>query len=83
MTCVITSGTVTTRRSFDHELERVFHFVVSVLSTPPALMASSSLPGNTSDVIVRVTDVNDNEPVFEFPSPSNDTVYIGNHQQPG
>ena len=71
------TGTITTGGSLDHELERVYHMVVAVLSSP------SSLPSNTSDVIIYVNDVNDNSPIFDFPSPSNDTVYVSNRQQPG
>ena len=76
------AGTITTRRSFDRELESFFRLRVAV-SGPPSSSAVASLPSNASDVIVYVTDVNDNSPVFEFPSPGNDTVYISDDQRPG
>jgi len=80
----VITGTITTRRSLDHELEHVCHLVVSVSAPSPSASASaSSLPSNTTNVTVYVTDVNDNSPVFDFPSPSNDTVYVGNHLQQG
>ena len=73
-------GTISTRRVLDHDLERrVYHVIVAASADE----SSAALPSNTSDVIVYVTDVNDNSPVFDFPSPSNDTVYLSNHLQSG
>jgi len=83
--CVWSAGSIALRRSLDRELRRVYHLSVAASSHAPASAAArvtSLLPSNAS-VVVYVTDVNDNAPVFDFPSPSNQTVYIGNHVQPG
>jgi len=82
---VWSAGSIALRRSLDRELRRVYHLSVAASSHAPASAAArvtSLLPSNAS-VVVYVTDVNDNAPVFDFPSPSNQTVYIGNHVQPG
>lgn len=38
--------------------------------------ASASSKSGTAIVIINIVDINDHSPIFTFPSPSNDTVYV-------
>jgi len=64
------SGTLSTHRRLDRE--RASTHLLSVIAY------DGGKPSMSSSAIVRVTvlDVNDNPPLFRFPSPSNDTVRL-------
>ena len=69
-------GAIRTKRILDREDQPVYYFVV---------IARGDQPGKTSTatVSVYIADKNDNAPSFEFPSPSNHTVYISNQAPTG
>ena len=45
------------------------------MTARPDSVSSSSMSGS-ANVVINVVDVNDNSPIFTFPSPSNDTVHV-------
>ena len=63
-------GVVRTKKDLDREEHVQYEFRV--------LVADRGVPtlSSTGTVIVRVTDVNDNSPMFEFPTNDNDTISI-------
>jgi len=64
------TGTISTRQRLDRE--RVGTHRLSVVAY------DGGMPSRSSSVIVRINvlDVNDNPPVFRFPSPLNNSVHI-------
>jgi len=67
-----TTGIVSSKTSFDRELVDTISFGV-VATEAPAESGSRSV---TCRVHVTIADVNDNAPVFEFPSPKNNTIVL-------
>ena len=64
------SGTLSTRQRLDRE--RAGRHLLSVVAY------DGGMPPTSSSVIVRITvlDVNDNPPLFRFPSPSNNSIHL-------
>lgn len=65
------NGTISTRCRLDREDQPIYHLAVAAIdraATPP-LTSSASL-------VIYVEDENDNAPVFEFPSLSNNTLHV-------
>ena len=67
-----TTGIVSSRASLDRE--RIDSISFGVVATEAA--AASGSRSVTCHVHVTVADVNDNAPVFEFPSPENNTIVL-------
>jgi len=70
------SGVIRTTRRLDREQRSTYVFTVSA-SNDDVITASRRHGNDVADVIVRVDDVNDNEPVFVFPGRKRgDVAYI-------
>jgi len=72
-----TSGTLATRQRLDRE--RANTHLLSVVAY------DGGMPSMSASVIVRVVvlDVNDNPPLFRFPSPQNNSVHLSPDAPPG
>ena len=69
------SGVIRTTRRLDREQRSTYVFTVSASNDD--VTASRRHGNDVADVIVRVDDVNDNEPVFVFPGRERgDVAYI-------
>lgn len=66
------NGTIMTGCTLNREEHPVYHLAVVAVDT-----GSPPLSG-TASVVVYVDDINDNDPGFEFPSKTNNTVHISN-----
>ena len=75
---VARTGIVSSRRSLDRE--RIDAISFGVVATEAAGSGSRSV---TCRVHVTVADVNDNAPVFEFPSPKNETIVLSTGRRYG
>ena len=66
------SGSITTKVVLDREEDSVYYLVVQAIDKGD--------PPKTSSVTVSVyvSDTNDNDPVFDFPSKTNNTIQISN-----
>ena len=64
------TGSIYTLQSLDREVQSSYHVLVKA--------SDGGLPPKTSQctVIIYVADENDNDPQFEFPTPSNSTVVV-------
>ena len=63
------NGKIYTTRTLDSEIAGVYHLVVIATST-------GSGQQNSTNVFISVLDQNDNDPVIDFPSPFNNTLYV-------
>ena len=72
-----TSGLISLARSPDREIASVHYFTAVARDS-----GSPPLSGTTS-VAVTISDVNDNAPVFQFPSGLNSSLVIPNNYSPG
>ena len=66
------TGRITTTRQLDREEVSVYYLVIQAADNSSPPMSS------TTTCTIYVSDKNDNEPVFEFPSESNNSIYISN-----
>ena len=66
------TGMISTRRVLDRELREAFTLNVVVRS------ANHNQPNDTARVIVYIDDMNDNDPVIDFPTVHNHSVDISN-----
>ena len=64
------SGIISTARVFDRERTPVFRLLVLARDVSKPQLVSSAT------VTIQVGDVNDNDPVFEFPTTTNNTVQL-------
>lgn len=71
------AGSITTRRPLDREAQEVYHLTVMARDLKNGAMFG------TASVTVTVSDLNDNAPVFDYPTPANNTLYISNLLPPG
>ena len=67
-----TEGRISTTRSLDRENMGVYRLLVVATDVTTPTMSS------TASVTVYVMDINDNTPVFTFPTKRNHTVYLSN-----
>ena len=68
------TGIISTLRELDRERKDVYHLTAHVHSTSSDL----SRLNDTAEVIIHITDINDNSPVIDFPKMGNRTVGISN-----
>ena len=68
------SGIISTLRPLDRETQDVYRITAHVHSTSTDL----SRLNDTAEVIIHITDVNDNAPIIDFPKLGNRTVGISN-----
>ena len=64
------TGTITTVRVLDRELQSVYYLIAeaSDRGVPPKTSSAS--------VTIYIADENDNSPIFEFPTPNNNSVQV-------
>ena len=66
------TGVITTKGTFDREVQNFYKFHVSAVDSHVELMSGTAI------VLCSVLDQNDNFPDIRFPSTSNDTLFISN-----
>lgn len=71
------TGKITTTTVLDREEKLVYHLLIMASDKGVPPMSS------TATVSIYVMDKNDNPPVFEYPSDSNNTIYISNQVPKG
>ena len=65
-----TSGLISTSASFNREERDVYYLEVATTNIMPPMQTDKTV------VVVSITDKNDHKPVFDFPSASNNTIYV-------
>ena len=71
------SGMITTVKELDRETQSVYYLMAYANDRGvPPLSSSAS-------VTIYVSDENDNPPVFDYPSPYNNTIYVSNRTPKG
>ena len=70
-------GRITPKETLDYEYQSQYDFMVQVRSTQPPYR------GDAAYVTIKLKDMNDNPPEFDFPSDLNNTVQISPMVPPG
>ena len=67
------SGKILTRKRLDREQQSSYHLTITAKDTNAPNRFSS-----TVGVTVYINDTNDNSPIFDYPTPVNNTIYMSN-----
>ena len=71
------TGILSTQARFDREDKDEYDLVVKAYNPVHSPDPTKTLSFTLVNVTIKITDANDNEPVFTFPRPDNNRVYIG------